>query len=46
MLTAAMVSLGLVGPIVDPLPLQGRLLLIAQCVPLPQDSSSICGAIR
>ena len=32
MLTAAMVSLGLVGPIVDPLPLQGRLLLIAQCV--------------
>ena len=32
MLTAAMVSLGLVGPIVDPLPLQGRLLMIAQCV--------------
>ena len=32
MLTVAMVSLGLVGPIVDPLPLQGRLLLIAQCV--------------
>ena len=32
MLTAAMVSLGLVGPIVDPLPLQGRLLLIAQCI--------------
>ena len=31
MLTGAMVSLGLVGPIVDPLPLQGRLLLIAQC---------------
>ena len=32
MLTAAMISLGLVGPVVDPLPLQGRLLLIAQCV--------------
>ena len=32
MLTAAMVSLGLVTPIVDPLPLQGRLLLIAQCI--------------
>jgi potassium efflux system protein len=32
MLTAAMVSLGLAGPVVDPLPLQGRLLLIAQCV--------------
>jgi potassium efflux system protein len=32
MLTAAMVSLGVVGPIVDPLPLQGRLLMIAQCV--------------
>jgi small-conductance mechanosensitive channel len=31
-LTAAMVSLGLVSPIVDPLPLQGRLLLILQCV--------------
>ena len=32
MLTAAMVSLGIVSPIVDPLPLQGRLLVIAQCV--------------
>jgi len=32
MLTAAMISLGLVGPIVDPLPLEGCLLLIAQCV--------------
>ncbi len=32
MLTAAMVSLGLVDPIVDSLPLQGRLLLVAQCV--------------
>jgi len=31
MLTTAIVSLGLVGPIVDPLPLQGRLLMIAQC---------------
>ena len=32
MLTAAMVSLDLLGPIVDSLPLPGRLLLIAQCV--------------
>jgi small-conductance mechanosensitive channel len=32
MLTAAIVSLGLVGPVVDPLLLEGRLLLIAQCV--------------
>jgi small-conductance mechanosensitive channel len=32
MLTAAMVSLGLVDPIVGSLPLQGRLLLIVQCV--------------
>ena len=32
MLTAAMVSLGLVDPIVDSLPLQGRLLLVAQCL--------------
>src|SRR6266481_3362404 len=32
MLTAAMVSLGLVDPIVDSLPLPGRLLLVAQCV--------------
>jgi potassium-dependent mechanosensitive channel len=32
MLTATMVSLGLVGPIVDPLPLQGRVLMIAQGV--------------
>lgn len=31
MLTAAVASLGLVGPSVDPLPFQGRLLLIAQC---------------
>ena len=32
MLAAAMVSLSLVGPIVDSLPLPGQLLLIAQCV--------------
>jgi small-conductance mechanosensitive channel len=32
MLTVVMVSLGVVDPIVDSLPLQGRLLLIAQCV--------------
>jgi potassium-dependent mechanosensitive channel len=31
MLTAVMVSLGLVDPIVDSLPLQARLLLVAQC---------------
>jgi hypothetical protein len=32
MLTAAMLSVGLLGPVVDPLPLEGGLLLIAQCV--------------
>ncbi|HUL65359.1 MAG TPA: mechanosensitive ion channel domain-containing protein [Burkholderiaceae bacterium] len=52
MLIAAMVSLGVVGPIVDPLPLQGRLLLIAQCIAVGAGLSvdlrrgALTGAVR